>query len=64
MEEEKNCKDCLYYKELTKPLLRQPIGSNKSPQMITESLCKVHEERYSSDRLWHPVNIDCFIPKE
>ena len=64
MKEEKNCKDCLYYKEITKPILRQPIRINKSPKMLNESFCKVHEKRYSSDRQWHPVNINCFTPKE
>jgi hypothetical protein len=63
MEEEKNCKDCLYYKELSKPILRQPIKTNNSLEMLSDSICKVHEGRYSSDRQWHPVNIQCFTPK-
>ena len=64
MQEKKYCKDCLYYKEWTKPLLRQPIGTNKSVEMEIESLCKTHEKRYSSDQQWHPVNIQCFTQKE
>jgi hypothetical protein len=64
MDEERNCKDCLYYKELTKPILRQTIGTNKSLEMLRESKCKAHEERYSSNCEWHPVKINCFTPKE
>ncbi len=63
MEEDKNCNDCLYYKEWTKPLLR-PTSGNTPVEMETESICKTHEKRYSSDRQWHPANIQCFTPKE
>jgi len=64
MKEEMNCKDCLYYKDWTKPLLKQPIGKNKSVKMETETLCKAHEKRYTSDSQWHPVNNHCFTIKE
>lgn len=64
MKEDKNCKDCLYYKEITKPLFKKPIRRNKPLEILDESICKVHEERYSSNRQWHPVNMSCFTQKE
>jgi len=64
MEEEIDCKDCMYYKEWAKPLLRQQTGKNNPVEMNTESICKTHEKRYSSDRQWHPANTQCFTPKE
>jgi hypothetical protein len=64
MKVEMKCKDCIYYKEWSKPLMKQSIGNNRSVEMETETLCKVHEKRYSYNCQWYPVNTQCFSLKK